>query len=177
MIRSRSTLLTGETLAMTPTFNENEKEVYPATLSPTNSAKSPVGSKILKLLLFVSSAGIFAYLFIFVGTNPIKSKIKRTRTAPENFEKLTVVMNTFKRNDYMTGMYSSTTKLPMMILIWIVLIHRRNWILFSMWSSKEYIRDMERKAATAFGYREKVFQWKWSKGKLVSRKKLEEMAI
>ena len=109
MIRSRSTLLTSETLAMTPTFNENEKEVYPATLSPTNSAKSPVGSKILKLLLFVSIAGIFAYLFIFVGTNPIKSKIKRTRTAPENFEKLTVVMNTFKRNDYMTGMYSSTT--------------------------------------------------------------------
>ena len=105
MIRSRSTLLSGDVLVMTPTYNENEKEVYPATISPSNSAKSPVGSKILKLLLFVSIAGIFAYLFIFVGSNPIKSKIKRTRTASENFEKLTIVMNTFKRNDYMTGQF------------------------------------------------------------------------
>ena len=101
MIRSRSTIITSEGL-MSTNLNDLEKDL-PLSISPSNTPKSPVGSRSLKLLLFVSFVGIFAYLFIFVGSNPIRSKIKRTRTSPENFEKLTIVMNTFKRNDLMTG--------------------------------------------------------------------------
>jgi len=80
----------------------DEKDLNGPSLSSSQS-RNPFGSKIFKLLILVSSLGIIAYFFIFVGSNPIKSTPIKTKISPDDVGKVTVVMNTFRRNDLMTG--------------------------------------------------------------------------
>jgi len=98
----------------------DEKDLNGPTSSSSQS-RSPFGSKIFKLLITVSAVGIIAYFFIFVGSNPIKSTPIKTKISPENVGKVTVVMNTFKRNDLMTDAldyYSACDLVQNIYVVW-----------------------------------------------------------
>jgi bacteriorhodopsin len=84
---------------MVGTATESDRD----QVSVSGSVKSPVGSKIFKLLMAISFIGIFAYMIIFVGINPVQANPNHVDISPDNVGKLTIVMNTFKRHDMMTG--------------------------------------------------------------------------
>lgn len=92
MIRSRSSLTM-------PTLDD--REVVPATISPTNYRSQKWLPKLLKPLGFIVIFGVVVYLFLIISSPSPLEEHKRSRTT--SYEQLTVVMNTFERPDWMKG--------------------------------------------------------------------------
>ena len=102
MIRSRSFIPTSSSLSMSFPSNANsmERESFLSRLwCFSRFTPSTGGSKLWRYFCFVMVAGIIVYLMIGQGARiPI-----RTRPISRLTEKVTVVLNTFKRKAMMQG--------------------------------------------------------------------------
>ena len=94
MIRSRSTV-GSEPSNMVNSSSEAER------IEP--NMRFPGGVKIWRFLMIISLLGILVYVSLIWGSPPINMSVSRNNIDQRYFEKISIVMNTFKRNDMMTG--------------------------------------------------------------------------